>query len=125
MKTPVLESLFNNAAKKRLQRRCFHVNIAKFLGISFFTEHLPITIWPLTIWKQCYELFLYVKISKNFCSSPIKISKIFMVIFTCFRLSFSAKILIYSMFWINKLSVLKCLEVLNFYSINQINHIIL
>ena len=46
MKTPVLESLFNKAAglkafiKKRLQRRCFPVNIAKFLGRSFFTEHL-------------------------------------------------------------------------------------
>ena len=44
----VLESLFNNVAglqacnffKKSLQRRCFPVKFAKFLGTSFFTEHL-------------------------------------------------------------------------------------
>ena len=43
-KTLVLESLFNkilinlqvcNFIKKRLQRRCFHVNIAKFLKSKF------------------------------------------------------------------------------------------
>ena len=47
-KTPVLESLFNKVAdleaynftKKRLQRRCFPVNIAKFSRTSHFTEHL-------------------------------------------------------------------------------------
>ena len=44
----VLESLINKTAtmkacnfiKKRLQHRCFTVNIAKFLRISFFIEHL-------------------------------------------------------------------------------------
>ena len=47
-KTPVLESLFNNVAglqtcnfiKKRLQRRCFSVNIVKFLRTAFFVEQL-------------------------------------------------------------------------------------
>ena len=48
MKVPVLKSLFNkvagiqacNSAKKKLQHRCFPVNIAKFLRTAFFTEHL-------------------------------------------------------------------------------------
>ena len=43
MKTPVLESLFNKVAglqacndiKKRLWRRCFSVNTAKFLRTAF------------------------------------------------------------------------------------------
>ena len=43
----MLESLFNKVAnlkacsfiKKRLQHRCFPVNIAKFLRIAFFIEH--------------------------------------------------------------------------------------
>ena len=43
-KTPVLQSFFSNAGglkaynfiKKRLQRRCFPVNIAKSLGTTFF-----------------------------------------------------------------------------------------
>ena len=42
-KRPVLESLFNNAEglnvcniiRKRLEHRCFHVNIAKFLRTAF------------------------------------------------------------------------------------------
>ena len=50
-KAPVLESLFNKVAgvipttllKKRLQHRCFPVNIAKFLRTSFFIEHLHIS----------------------------------------------------------------------------------
>ena len=45
---PVLEPLFNKVAgltacdfiKKRLRRRCFPVNIARFLRTGFFTEHL-------------------------------------------------------------------------------------
>ena len=44
----MLESLLNKVAhmkacsfiKKRLQRRCFHVNIAKFLITAFFIKHL-------------------------------------------------------------------------------------
>ena len=48
METPVLESLFNNAAdlqvcdfiKKRLQHRCFPVIIAKFFKNTYFEEHL-------------------------------------------------------------------------------------
>ena len=46
-KTPVLESLnnvadlqANNFIKKRLQHRCFPVNVAKFLRTAFFIEHL-------------------------------------------------------------------------------------
>ena len=47
-KRPVLKSLFNKVTglkvsdfvKKRLQRRCFPVNIAKFLRVAFFIEHL-------------------------------------------------------------------------------------
>ena len=48
MKVPVLKSLFNkvagiqayNSIKKKLQHRCFPVNIAKFLRTAFFTEQL-------------------------------------------------------------------------------------
>ena len=47
-KTSVLESLFSkvvsleawNVIKKRLQHRCFPVNIAKFLRTVFFIEYL-------------------------------------------------------------------------------------
>ena len=50
-KTPVLESFFNNGTgkfiKKRLQNRCFPMNIAKFLGATFFTEHLRLHLFYL------------------------------------------------------------------------------
>ena len=47
-KTSVLESHFNKVAdlrgcnfiKKRLQHKCFLVNVAKFLRAAFFVEHL-------------------------------------------------------------------------------------
>ena len=47
-KTPVLKPLFNKFGhlkpysfiRKRLQHRCFHVNIAKFLIAAFFIKHL-------------------------------------------------------------------------------------
>ena len=47
-KTPVLESFFNNFSgpqvcnfiNKKLQHRCFPVNITKFLRTTFFIEHL-------------------------------------------------------------------------------------
>ena len=47
-KTPVLESLFNqvpglqccNIINKRLQHKCFHVNIAKYLENTYFEEHM-------------------------------------------------------------------------------------
>ena len=50
-KAPVPECLFNKVAglshvtllKKRLWGRCFPVNFAKFLGTSFFIEHLSTT----------------------------------------------------------------------------------
>ena len=48
----MLESLFNKVAglkaynfiKKTLQRRCFRVNLAKCLRVTFFPEHL---VWLL------------------------------------------------------------------------------
>ena len=48
LKTPVLESLFKKVAdleahksiKRRLQHRCFPVNIAKFLSTAFSIAHL-------------------------------------------------------------------------------------
>ena len=47
-KAPALESLFSKVAdlkvcnriKKRLQYRCFPINMAKFLRPAFFIEHL-------------------------------------------------------------------------------------
>ena len=62
-KTPVLESLFSKVAglkacnfiKKRLQHRCFPVNIAKFLRAAIFIEHLRCL--PLKILlKKLHEL---------------------------------------------------------------------
>ena len=52
-KRPVLESLFNkvpglqacNFIKKRLQQRCFPVNIAKFLRTASFIEHLRLLLY--------------------------------------------------------------------------------
>ena len=38
----MLESLFNNFTKKRLQHWCFPVNIAKFLRTAFFIEKPPV-----------------------------------------------------------------------------------
>ena len=56
-KTPVLKSLFNKVAglgcnfvRKRLQKRCFRVIIAKFLRTAFFIEHLQ---WLLPQEKIC------------------------------------------------------------------------
>ena len=48
MKTPMVESLFNkvvglqarNFIKRRLQHRCFPVNIAKFLRGTSFEDYL-------------------------------------------------------------------------------------
>ena len=54
---PVLESLFNRFVglkvcsfiKRRLQGRCFSVNIAKFLRAAFFIEH---RWWLLLSWSS-------------------------------------------------------------------------
>ena len=40
MISPILESLFNNFIKKKLQHRCFPVNISKFFKNIYFEEHL-------------------------------------------------------------------------------------
>ena len=55
-KASMLESLFNKVAglrpatllKKRLQRRCCHVNIAKFLRRAFFYRTPPVAASPST-----------------------------------------------------------------------------
>ena len=60
MKTPVSESLFNNVAgfkackfiKKRLQHRCFPVNIANILRTSFSIEYLQWLLLPIIIQKK-------------------------------------------------------------------------
>ena len=60
-KTSVLKPLFNNVAslkRKRLQHRCFSVNIAKSLRTPFLIEHLR---WLLLHWqKSVYLKFLNV-----------------------------------------------------------------
>ena len=64
MKTPVLESFSDkvdnkNAIKKRLQHRCFLVNIAKFLRAAFVIEHFG-----------C--LLINLKLGSKFISQPMK-----------------------------------------------------
>ena len=52
-----LESLFNKAAslkacnfiQKKLEHRCFPVNIAKYLRTAFFTEHLQWLLYSLRV----------------------------------------------------------------------------
>ena len=68
-KTPVLESLFDKVAglkaynfnKKRLLRRCFPVNIAKFLRAALFIEHF----WWL-------RLYLFYKVAGLKINSVVK-----------------------------------------------------
>ena len=62
----MVESLLTNI-KKRLQHRCFSVNIAKFLTITFFIEHLR---WPP------------LKVFTVLCSVPFKTAD-FQKRFTC------------------------------------------
>ena len=65
-KTSVLESRFNKVAdlkachfiKKRLQHRCFPVNIAKILKTAFFIEHL----WWLLLGPEIWELQSWMEI---------------------------------------------------------------
>ena len=72
-KTPVLESLFSKVAsleasnfiKKRLQYRCFHVNIAKFLRIFYIknaTDGCFCTLNSMGIWwhKKIGKLMTYI-----------------------------------------------------------------
>ena len=69
---PVLESLFNKSAglqvcnfmKKRLQHRCFPVNIAKYLRTAFYIDYLW---WLLLMYQflQTYSGFIASKKSKN------------------------------------------------------------
>ena len=61
-----LESLLNKVAslkpcnfiKKRLQHRCFPVNIAKFLRTTFFTEHLRRLLLIVTAILSLYALII-------------------------------------------------------------------
>ena len=43
-----------NFIKKRLQRRCFPVNIEKFLGAVFLQNGGFLRRWLLVIWEQIY-----------------------------------------------------------------------
>ena len=55
--------------KKRLQHRCFPVNIAKFLRTPFFTEHLrslPLLIPPNIL--KIAKLYSFIYSTKNFYS---------------------------------------------------------
>ena len=69
-KTPVFESLSNKVAslktfnfiKKRLQPRCFPVNIAKFLRKALFKEHLG---WVLLINFSLTNLCVILKNSQT------------------------------------------------------------
>ena len=72
MKTPVLEPFFNKVAdlqaysliNKKLQHRCFAVNIAEIFKNTYFEEHLT-TVASV----------LFISISKfNYCNSFILIS---------------------------------------------------
>ena len=63
-KAPVLKYLFNKLIKKRLQRRCFLVNIAKFLRTAFFIKHRGGCFWSLPlpfeiIIKKTFQLFSF------------------------------------------------------------------
>ena len=69
-KTPALESLFNkvlvlqvyNLIKRKLQQRCFPVNIAKFLRTPFFIEHLRWLLLPFTtsFWNYYWKKRLVI-----------------------------------------------------------------
>ena len=54
------QQMFCNFIKKRLQHRCFPVNIAKFLRITFFIEHV---CWPLLFCTffsaACFSILSY------------------------------------------------------------------
>ena len=66
-----VESFFNKAAgllacnfiKKRLQYRCFPVNIVKFLRTTYFIEHLQ---WLLlqVLYKKAIKLFLQTSLER-------------------------------------------------------------
>ena len=63
-KTPVLNIFLINFIKKRLQRRCFPVNIAKFLRTAFFIKHRGGCFWSLPlpfkiIIKKNFQLFSF------------------------------------------------------------------
>ena len=67
-KTPVLESLFNNATdlkvcnfiRKRLHQRCFLVvNIVKIFKNIFFIEHLWWLLLKMSYWTPPRSFFLF------------------------------------------------------------------
>ena len=85
-KTPVLESFLNKVTdlrvcsfiKQRLQLRCFHENIAKFLITAFFIKHLQ---WLLlnkvkTNVKSTFILLIYYGTEfKTYCKTTDKSSR--------------------------------------------------
>ena len=70
-KTPVLESLFDNVAglmacnviKKRLQHRCFPVNITKFIRTSFLLNISGGCFWQTSKDKSLYLLSLSLAVN--------------------------------------------------------------
>ena len=85
-----------NFIKKRLQQRCFHVNISKVLGAAFYTE-----LWHLLLkinfsirkdfllkkkeWKDClcFNLF-HIQIQEPTSRSPTTRAFAFLTTFTEF-----------------------------------------
>ena len=68
--TPVLQLSFNivarleacNCIKKRLQHRCFLVNIVKFLRTTYFEEHLRTAAFVLLIIKLVIKYWTSVNL---------------------------------------------------------------
>ena len=61
----------NNFIKKRLQRRFFPVNIAKFLRTTFFIEHLwwlllTLDLRPMNLGTACSKLRIKALMWRNF-----------------------------------------------------------
>ena len=56
-----------NFIKKRLQHRCFALNIAKFLRTAFFIEHIQWLLMEYDVFqKQPLEVFYKKGVLKNF-----------------------------------------------------------
>ena len=76
----MLESLFNKVAcleacnfiKKRLQRRCFLMNIAKFLRTAFFIEHL----WRMLLNSKKLQQGTVMQIEKALINDCLRVSKV-------------------------------------------------
>ena len=67
--------------KKRLQHRCFPVNIAKFLRTAFFIEHLwwlqkqPPEVFYKRTFKIFFQAYNFIKKRRQHRCSPVNIAK--------------------------------------------------